>query len=81
MIWLAIVFAIAVFGLALFSPKLSRKVERKTTRETTTLKRRSNSLWAPLTFMARGGLDLFKRMTKLSASGGRKVRKKAKNDD
>lgn len=81
MLTLVVIFAVIVFGLAFFSPRLSKKVERKTTRQASHLKTRSNKLWSPLTFVAHGALEMFKRMTGWSAKRGRRVRRKTERDD
>lgn len=76
-----IAFTIAVFILALISPRLSRKVEHKTVRHATKLKRRSNSLWTPLTFLSKGALGILSKLVKVSTKSGRKIRKKTDGTD
>ncbi|HEX6415924.1 MAG TPA: hypothetical protein VFZ62_00150 [Candidatus Saccharimonadales bacterium] len=73
-----VIFAalIVVFFVAVVSPHLGGKVQRKTNEEAGWLKRFSNWLWDPLTWWAKNSLEFSRKVIVFTAKIGKKLRRK-----
>ena len=77
MTWVIIaVAAIVLFVIGVVSPHAAGKLERKTDREASWLKRMSNWLWDPLTWWAKKSIEMTRKIIKQVAEWGRKTRGK-----
>jgi len=67
---------ILIFAIAIISPHVAGKIERKTDREATRLKRLSNWLWDPLTWWSKQTIKTTNKLINKSAEGGKETRRK-----
>lgn len=71
-----IIALIALFAIAVVSPHVAGKVQRKANQKTSWLKRMSNWLWDPLAWWFRSGLEFARRSIIVATALGKKLRGK-----
>ncbi|QHN42990.1 hypothetical protein GII36_03970 [Candidatus Mycosynbacter amalyticus] len=76
MIWVVILVAVILFIVGIISPHAAGKVQYKTDVEAGWLKRTSEWLWDPVTWWAKGSIEMSRKIIKYVAQWGRKTRKK-----
>lgn len=71
-----VLIAVVVFVIAVVSPHMAGKIQRKTDNKASWLKRLSNWLWDPLTWWAKNSIEFTRKAIKKLAEWGKKTRKK-----
>lgn len=71
-----VVAAVVIFIIGVICPHLAGKIQRKTDKEASLLKRLSNWLWDPLTWWAKNSIEFTRKAIVKIADWGKKTNKK-----
>lgn len=71
---------LSVLVVAVISPHLAGKIQRRTNEKASYLKRVANWLWNPLTWIAKSSIEVMRKIIILFGSWGKKVRRKFSAD-
>lgn len=71
-----IVAAIVLFFVALLSPRMGGKIERKANNKASWLKRLANWFWDPITWWAKKSIEFTRKAIVIITEWGKKTRRK-----
>lgn len=73
---LIVIGAIALFITAVISPRLAGKIEHKTNKKASWLKRLADWFWDPITWWAKKSIEMTRKILITIAEWGKKTRRK-----